>query len=59
MVTRSQRGIYKPKAFHATKHQMPQSLLPSEPKSTKSALKDPFWHASMSKEFNVLQAQDT
>lgn len=59
MVTRSQHGIYKPKAFHATKHKLPESLLPREPKSFKTAFKDPVWYASMSKEFNALKDQNT
>uniref|UniRef100_A0A803PJW7 GAG-pre-integrase domain-containing protein n=1 Tax=Cannabis sativa TaxID=3483 RepID=A0A803PJW7_CANSA len=41
MVTRSMRGIYKPKAYMATKHRLPESLIPREPKTVKSALKDP------------------
>uniref|UniRef100_A0A803QQ56 Reverse transcriptase domain-containing protein n=1 Tax=Cannabis sativa TaxID=3483 RepID=A0A803QQ56_CANSA len=41
MITRSERGIYNPKAYLVTKHKFPESLLPHEPKSVKDALKDP------------------
>lgn len=54
MITRSQRGIYKPKSYIATKHQLPESLIPREPKSTKAALQDPIWLDSMPKEFHAL-----
>ncbi|XP_062080127.1 uncharacterized protein LOC133784871 [Humulus lupulus] len=43
MVTRAQNGIYKLKAYFATKHPLSESLLPSEPKSTKVALQHPTW----------------
>uniref|UniRef100_A0A803PY32 Integrase catalytic domain-containing protein n=1 Tax=Cannabis sativa TaxID=3483 RepID=A0A803PY32_CANSA len=39
MKTRSQTGNLKPKAYLATKHPLPEALLPSEPKSTKATLK--------------------
>ncbi|XP_062104280.1 uncharacterized mitochondrial protein AtMg00820-like [Humulus lupulus] len=57
MVTRAQNGIYKPKAYLATKHPLPESLLPSEPRSTN--LRNPAWFASMQQEYNALIATCT
>uniref|UniRef100_A0A803QJT0 Integrase catalytic domain-containing protein n=1 Tax=Cannabis sativa TaxID=3483 RepID=A0A803QJT0_CANSA len=59
MTTRSQNGIRKPKAYLSTKHPMPDTLLPTEPKSVKEALKDPKWHASMSTENKALKRAGT
>ena len=55
MTTHAKAGIFKPKAYIATKHRLPEALLLSEPKSVKQALKDPFWFQSMQAEFNALQ----
>uniref|UniRef100_A0A803NKS9 Reverse transcriptase Ty1/copia-type domain-containing protein n=1 Tax=Cannabis sativa TaxID=3483 RepID=A0A803NKS9_CANSA len=59
MITRSMRGIYKAKAYLATKHRLPEYLLPREPKSVRSALRDPVWNGSMSTEIRALKAQGT
>uniref|UniRef100_A0A803NPY8 Integrase catalytic domain-containing protein n=1 Tax=Cannabis sativa TaxID=3483 RepID=A0A803NPY8_CANSA len=59
MVTRSQSGIYKPKSYIATKHPLPESLLPSEPRSLKAALADPKWHNAMDTEMSALKKART
>uniref|UniRef100_A0A803PQ07 Uncharacterized protein n=1 Tax=Cannabis sativa TaxID=3483 RepID=A0A803PQ07_CANSA len=41
MQTRSRSGIVKPKAYLATKHPLPEFLLPTEPTSLKKALQHP------------------
>ena len=40
MTTRAKAGIFKPKAYIATKHPLPETFLPREPKSVKQALQD-------------------
>uniref|UniRef100_A0A803PDQ6 Reverse transcriptase Ty1/copia-type domain-containing protein n=1 Tax=Cannabis sativa TaxID=3483 RepID=A0A803PDQ6_CANSA len=59
MKTRSQSGITKPKAYLATRHPLPESLIPTEPKSLKAALSDPKWLATMNTEFKALTNQKT
>uniref|UniRef100_A0A803Q8C9 Reverse transcriptase Ty1/copia-type domain-containing protein n=1 Tax=Cannabis sativa TaxID=3483 RepID=A0A803Q8C9_CANSA len=59
MTTRSLNGISKPKVYCATKHPLPEALLPTEPKSVKEALKDPKWHASMASENKAVKKART
>uniref|UniRef100_A0A803NG14 Reverse transcriptase Ty1/copia-type domain-containing protein n=1 Tax=Cannabis sativa TaxID=3483 RepID=A0A803NG14_CANSA len=59
MRTRSQNGIIKPKSYLATKHPLPESLLPTEPKSLKTALSNPKWFVAMNSEFQALTKQKT
>uniref|UniRef100_A0A803P3H6 Reverse transcriptase Ty1/copia-type domain-containing protein n=1 Tax=Cannabis sativa TaxID=3483 RepID=A0A803P3H6_CANSA len=59
MQTRSQNIIFKPKSYLATKHPLPQSLLPSEPRNLKEALQNPKWLASMNFEIGALKSAGT
>ncbi|VVA23262.1 Hypothetical predicted protein, partial [Prunus dulcis] len=59
MVTRAKAGISKPNpryALVATKHPIPSSV---EPTCVSQAIKDPFWRAAMSTEFNALISNGT
>uniref|UniRef100_A0A803PDY5 Uncharacterized protein n=1 Tax=Cannabis sativa TaxID=3483 RepID=A0A803PDY5_CANSA len=59
MTTRSQHGIFKPKAYLAIKHKLAKLLLPREPKSLKAAHNDPTWNATMHTECTALKANGT
>uniref|UniRef100_A0A803Q5W2 Reverse transcriptase Ty1/copia-type domain-containing protein n=1 Tax=Cannabis sativa TaxID=3483 RepID=A0A803Q5W2_CANSA len=53
MVTRSQNGIHKPKSYHAAKHPLYESTLPTEPKTLKATLNNPQWNVAMNQEVLV------
>uniref|UniRef100_A0A803Q1E4 Mitochondrial protein n=1 Tax=Cannabis sativa TaxID=3483 RepID=A0A803Q1E4_CANSA len=55
MKTRSQSGIYKPKAYLSTRHPLKESLFPAEPRFVQQALKDPKWFQSMQRTLGALQ----
>ncbi|TQD69848.1 hypothetical protein C1H46_044618 [Malus baccata] len=56
MQTRSKSGIFKPKAFTATKHPLPSNLNTEfVPTTYIQASKYPHWRTAMQDEFNALQ----
>ncbi|KAM2657198.1 hypothetical protein EV1_012593 [Malus domestica] len=60
MQTRSKSGIYKPKAYTATKHPLPSSLsLDYIPNTYLQASKHPHWRQAMQEEFNALLSTGT
>jgi hypothetical protein len=56
MVTRARDGIYKPNQKYAL---AATGTISSVPRSVRSAVKDPNWHAAMQTEFDALQANKT
>lgn len=58
MITRSKNGIFKPKAYAATKHLLP-SYVSFVPTTYNQASKFAKWRAAMQSEFNVLQTTGT
>lgn len=61
MQTRSKSGIFKPKTHSATASTLPTITcsVPTDPISTKVALKFPEWQSTIDNEFNALQTNKT
>ncbi|KAM1664382.1 hypothetical protein ACFXTN_039912 [Malus domestica] len=60
MQTRSKSGIFKPKAYSATKHHLPSHISPDFlPTTYIQASKHSHWRQAMQEEFNALVNTNT